>query len=910
MAGEGTGVFAALVDIKEGSLANSTINITELAVEGDKEWAGSPFLSSVSDSRAMLYFAWQDSIWYCDVMNFNVIMKKLVTRMPPDGGFCTLPLRLPNGKLVVAGAWPPSRDITLITCDEEPKFETIGKIPGERRHATSTALIGERFVVGFGGNCNHYLDDLWIFDVTAGKGWPVMKRAAWHESGILVPLVVQNNTLYLLGEWTTALIHSIPLHTLFESIWDMILREAPQFLLSFEHKQYPTTRQKEDVEVGVCRVRGEFPHYFSYNTINHQERMIHFSQRQGVLLVTELFLGPWAGRKTVNTGVDCGTREDWQISCCSFGDKILVMAGERNAMDIFCAVVTIDPGELTEESVHLEEKHVKGWRKYESAPFLAQTSENKVWIFSHESNRIWIGEIQGNEVVAKKHPGYFVTRDYLDVPALRLPDGRLVTAGGNSDPMLTTVTLTPGKRFSFETVGDIPGESRCCVSTILVKERFVLGFGGQNDNDMDDMWIFDLDTREASPVTKEGKWHPQTCLPFLAIKDGIFYIIGGAGHTVGHSISFQYLSELIQELGFQQRFQTALGLELRQHPASAREVSKSCGMHDLRECFSRYELLNTVDHRGRLLHFSHHQEKLCVTEVLFEPWLKTRTVNTGVECRADAGKQVSCCSFGDKIFVMVEEHNTDVFCALVSIDSGELTCESIHLEKKLVTGWATFWACPYLVQLTENKVWASFYGSSEIWIGEIKGETLVLTKHPDHLPMAKGFSALPLPLSDGTFLVAGGWPSSTNITIITPGEQFSFEKIGDMPGKGRDGVSTILIGERFVVGFGGSSQKPADDMWIFDLKTHRASPVKKEGKWHPGGSSPVLMVRDERLYVIGGWSTHSAHCISFTSLSRLIKHNDVKSAFCFCLKGCRWPTEDSEKYHHRVGHIASVIIPP
>jgi len=37
MAGEGAEVFAALVDVEEGLLAESTVRITELTVEGEKE---------------------------------------------------------------------------------------------------------------------------------------------------------------------------------------------------------------------------------------------------------------------------------------------------------------------------------------------------------------------------------------------------------------------------------------------------------------------------------------------------------------------------------------------------------------------------------------------------------------------------------------------------------------------------------------------------------------------------------------------------------------------------------------------------------------------------------------------------------------------------------------------------------
>jgi len=295
---------------------------------------------------------------------------------------------------------------------------------------------------------------------------------------------------------------------------------------------------------------------------------------------------------------------------------------------------------------------------------------------------------------------------------------------------------------------------------------------------------------------------------------------------------------------------------------------------------------NTCEHQGRVFNFApDYHGKLVVSELFLGEEVQFRRVNTGVDCKCNSTHFLSCCPFGGKILLMAGNwHAIDFFCALVSIDLGELTEESIHIEAKNVIRLEKYISIPFLVQISENKAWVSFMYSSRIWIGELKGDDLVMTKHPDHLPVGDGFSATPLRLPDGRFLVAGGWPDSTSIVLITPGEQFSFEKVGDIPGEGRYGVSTILIGERFVLGFGGrNSANDIKGMWIFDLKTHRVSPVTKQGEWHPGGVSPALAVRDKELYVIGGTDTWSAHCLSFSALSRLIQHGGVRCAFCSCL---------------------------
>jgi len=623
---------------------------------------------------------------------------------------------------------------------------------------------------------------------------------------------------------------------------------------------------------------------WSYDTCEHHGRVFSFApDKQRKLVVSEVFLDDEVEVKEVNTGVDCKCSSFFYSSCCSFGDKILVMAGELFATDLFCALVSIDLGELTEESIHIEEKNVIGWEVYQSGPFLAQISENKVWASFHNSNEIWIGEAKGNELLMTKHPDHLPMSDGFGAAPLRLPDGRFLAAGGC--PLCSDITLiTPAELFSFEKIGNIPGEERYCVSTILIKERFVVGFGGCNDDDMDDMWIFDLQTKKASPVAREGDWHLAVSWPFLAIKDDILYIVGGQKTQSVHSITFQSVSELIQDLDLQPVFQRALGLELRRYPADRTDNGEFRGMRDLGGSFSRHFSRNTIDHQGRVFHFFHCERKLCVTEILFGPWLKTRTVNTGVDCKTSHHGYMSCCPLSDKILVMAgEQYSTKFFYAIVSIDPGELTRESIHVEEKKVIRWESWGFGPYLAHISEDRVWASFYNSDKIWIGEVKGGELLMTKHQDNVPMVKGFGAPPLLLPDGKFLAAGGCPYSTKITLITPGKRFSFEKIGDMPGEGRDSVSTILIGERFVVGFGGRKGKSVDDMWIFDLQTKKASPVKKEGEWHPGTFRPVLVVRDKELYVIGGGGASSAHSLSFTALSCLIQRGRVRCAFCSCL---------------------------
>jgi len=290
---------------------------------------------------------------------------------------------------------------------------------------------------------------------------------------------------------------------------------------------------------------------------------------------------------------------------------------------------------------------------------------------------------------------------------------------------------------------------------------------------------------------------------------------------------------------------------------------------------------STCEYQGRVFHFSAVQGKLTVYELFFGDEVRVKEIITEADCGSRHAYYSSCCLFGDKVLVMAGKRDkTNFFCGLLSIDPGELTTESIHIEGKRVTGWEKYWGAPRLAQVPQDKVWASFPWSDEIWIGELKGDELTMTKHPDRLPLGEGFAAPTLRLPDGRFLVAGGLPYSSDIILITPGERFFFEKIGEMPGGEKCGVSIILVKERFVVGFGGFNELDQDDMWIFDLKTHKVSPVMKQGEWHPPSERPALVIRNQELYVIAGRNTGSVHSISLSELSHLILDNAIRHAFC------------------------------
>jgi len=615
-----------------------------------------------------------------------------------------------------------------------------------------------------------------------------------------------------------------------------------------------------------------------FSTCQHHGRVFNFSQKCRKLVVTEVVLSEKVQYVSIITNVYCKANDNKCISCCSLGQHILVMAGGRES--VFAALVDVRGDRLSESAVHITELSVGGTKEWSDYPSLCPIADDWVFLCFLTQNVMWYCEIEDGALSMKKLEAKMPTgRGFCTIP-IKVPGRKILVAGAypcSKDIILISCNENP----TFEKVGKIPGEARCWASTILFGERFVVGLGGWNGRWLDDLWIFDCRTRRSSAIARRGGCHASSHFAFPVILGDTLYVINGNTSRSTTSIPLSVICGLIQDLDLQ----IALGLGLWQRHAADREDDVLWGMRDLGGYFLGYRSYNTIDHHERVFHFSQEQKKLCITEIFFGLWLKTKTVNTGIDCKTSEDELISCCSFNDKILVMAGgKGTTDAFCGLVSIDPGQLTNESIHIEEKKVTGWGEYKTVPFPAQLSENGVWVSFFNSDRIWVGEIRGEELAMTPHSSSLPTQKGFGAPPLPLPDGRFLTAGEAPFSTAIVITDPKKQLSFEKIGDMPGEGRYRTSTALVNRRFVIGFGGFRNNPSNELWIFDLLEGKSSPVARETEWCSASASSFLTVQDQTVYILGGLGATSAHSLPFYELARLILNNDIKDAFCECCK--------------------------
>lgn len=566
--------------------------------------------------------------------------------------------------------------------------------------------------------------------------------------------------------------------------------------------------------------------------------------------------------------------------------------------DSVCAfLVDIDGGRLSATVIHTTRLTVVGDVGWLGRPFLCQVSENRVLLqFCGEEQQIYceIDALLTKITLSESDSSW--KRDFRTLP-ICLPLGKLLMAG-SADPSADITIAQPYPDLRLERVGSIPGVARFEASAVLVGERFVLGFGGFSSGGiLNDLWVFDLETQRGSAVWERGVWHPRDTLVVLAVYDKTLYIMG----RKISSISLQNVSELICDAVVSDDFCRALGLSRTpKHVVPPPRVESLPGMAKL-QGFAYAQSFNTVELNGTILTFTQFDGELVVLKtVLFEQNVKQFAVYTGVDCGTSSDSLIGCCLMDGKILIMAgnmrfassdsdscsgqgradeEEEVGRIFSALVSVEGEMLTREAFRFEELEVEEAIPWLFTPFLIQIAKDRFWLSFDGSDRIWLGEIVGRTLRLTRSPVLLPTLEGFGSPPLRMQDGRFLAAGTSPWSTNIVIFQSGSEIAYEKAGDFPEPGRYRVSTILLGEQFVVGFGGWNGAWQDGLWIFDLASCRASSVRRKGAWHERDAQVYLFARDSVLYLLGGVTSTHGFYITLPSLCGLIEDKRVRRAF-------------------------------
>jgi len=278
-----------------------------------------------------------------------------------------------------------------------------------------------------------------------------------------------------------------------------------------------------------------------------------------------------------------------------------------------------------------------------------------------------------------------------------------------------------------------------------------------------------------------------------------------------------------------------------------------------------------------LFNFSSKDGKLVLTEIRCWGRPAYACLETNLDCQCSAASYISCCSLGDDILVVFGEGGKGK-AALVWLDDGPLAEGSVHVTELAVLGTAEWQKASYLCRVSSCRALLHFHCCEKMWTCDVQGTAIILVPLAVTPPVPCGFACVPIPLTGGGHIVAGSNICSDEIMIIYPGCT-SFETVGCIPGSGRLGASLVLVKNRFVVGFGGWNVVCLDDLWIFDIQTHRTSAVQRQGSWHPADFLVSLVVYDEVLYLLGGSLCRVLHAISLLSLAELIGDGRMRGEF-------------------------------
>lgn len=572
MTGKKGNVFAALVDVDEGTLGEGTVHITALAVSGDKHWTTFPHLCQAGESRVLLFFEWLNDVRYCDIADTTLEIKRLDVEVPAKFGFSVTPIRLPDGKLLVAGADSDSPAIIQISCDGNPQFEKVGVIPGAARRRASSVLVRDRFVVGFGGQGDCYLDDLWIFDLQTCRSSIVWEKGEWTRSLNSLVVILQDDVLYILDYKA----HSITLQALSELIDDDEIRDTFCAVLGLPSisRYVPPPREIFDLS-NMKKLAGSVP-VKPYNIVQYKGRILHFSISRKELVVSEvIFFGRRVKLVPVCTGISAFGNK---ICCCLLGKRILVISGREktaNCQDdaensrgirsylgsgilkkakMFAALVDVDEGRLSKETVHTTVLKVDGAMKWPGLPYLSQVEESRALLLFRWQRSMLYCDVVENTLLIRMLKTQMPPRHDFDVFPIRLSKGKVLAVGTNSKS-IDIVQISCDKRLQFEKVGGMRGRASTSPSSILIGDRILMGLR-ECDNDFNGFWIFDIKTGRNSRVGRKGEWPPENELVPLVIQNDILYLLG----ETTSCISLAAIAGLINEEKLRRDFSWQIGL--------------------------------------------------------------------------------------------------------------------------------------------------------------------------------------------------------------------------------------------------------------------------------------------------------------------------------------------------------------
>lgn len=311
----------------------------------------------------------------------------------------------------------------------------------------------------------------------------------------------------------------------------------------------------------------------NWAAVQHAGRLFDIFQRAGEVWLGEIVLSEEPEFALAGTGLEARPRGPgrprgrgpWDIAACSLGSRILVVYGAGQAVS--AALLEVGEGRLREEGVRATGLAVEGAPRWGPNPFLAPLSEGRALLGFDQQRGLWRCEVSGGALSLRGlEAALGEGAAFSDLPA-RLPGGGLLAAVlGPRGPGLGRLA---GEGARLEGVWELPGGDRAGMVPAPLGERFAVGFGGWDGGLRDDLWVFDLRARRASPVARGGEWHPPDFWVLPVARGGALYLCCGARRVVS-AVSLPELAARVRDRRVRTALRRSLGLPQPADPRFSR----------------------------------------------------------------------------------------------------------------------------------------------------------------------------------------------------------------------------------------------------------------------------------------------------------------------------------------------------
>lgn len=525
-------VSAILVSIDDGPLRKSSVRFTKLAIPWHVRLPSLPFLSQTSEERVLLHFHKRTTMYRC-----RIFCKWLAARKIRGTGLLTEELvteiRLPSGKFLAVKPAPGSAEVRLVF-QEFSQRESIANLFGRSRRPPTAVLVAERFLVGFGGYWDDYIDNLWILDLQAHQSSLIREYNEWERSAPF--LALGSDRILLL--WKP--LRVLQFRVLADLIEDDIVRNAFCDTLRLSRSsRYVLPQLRSGITQQDSRCRGQLFLLWSHVFL-HNGKFFSVTSDSGELFVHEVFVsGRTTDAKSVGTGVKVNA---YSIQGCSLRDKVLVVGGSFSIT--FAALISVDGENLSTDTVHTTVLAVISSANWFGAAHLCPISKNSVLLCDRYTPTVCYCIITERVLYARSLISDFAPCwSFRTLPAcLHEKEAVIVTSQHKLTELLTLRPTVSSKPRSRWTICDEWSDLR---SIFVVKRRFVLGLekSEKSPNGLGCIWVFDLGLNRISRVTNTLGWYPEWEMPILLVQNNTLYIIDKVICTV----SIESFAQLIQD---------------------------------------------------------------------------------------------------------------------------------------------------------------------------------------------------------------------------------------------------------------------------------------------------------------------------------------------------------------------------